>query len=502
MTSSGALCAWCSRAGSGTDEIYTKDAWLSRGALLACSSCHSASYCSLICQKRHWPLHKKDCPRLKARWLATEGERRAAAEQQRAERRRQLEADAVLVRQLVADIELGLERLDPSASLRWVQKRPGRVDVVEVWLHGRKYTGFDTITRHTSVEATLAAIEYRMQTGTVGYGCPCHGFNMMLLNSSGPNQSGKLGAAMPGAWTPCPYGGAGARREVRAPLGSLPAGFVARPAAQRGAGTTAVWAPTASAEAAGPEGSRQGTAAKAGEQVALGPGGQEAANSASLALGFFGFSCEPCDPDEARLLAAERLVAAGERGSEEAQGGAAAGGQQAEPPHPYALSAFGFSCTPCDPDDLAMPPGFVAPPELPGAAAALLPGGTIDAADLPQATASAPSDPAYVGSAPCTRDCPPACARVGLQGGEGAQPTQRLVSVTLPLKGKPCGDAGCTEKGCEAGERLPGSEGPADSRAREGEEEPAGPAAGAPPGARSLLPTLPGQSDSRRLIKI
>ncbi|KAJ1629403.1 hypothetical protein T492DRAFT_907634 [Pavlovales sp. CCMP2436] len=271
MAAGGGLCAWCSKAGSGTEQIYTKDAWLARGALLACSSCHTKSYCSRSCQKRHWALHKAECARLKARWLATEGERAAAAERTCAERKRQLEEDTVLVRALVCEIEVGLAALDPTSSLRWAQKRPGRVDVVEVWLQGRKYTGFDTITRHTSVEATLAAIEFRFRTGTFGYGCPCHGFSMMLMNTAGPTPDG--------GWAPCPFGGgavAGGRR-ARAPLGSMPAGFVSR---------------------VKPPQPGRATAPAVRELEAADSGGREAQPLFGLT-----FSCEPCDPEEARELA-------------------------------------------------------------------------------------------------------------------------------------------------------------------------------------------------------
>lgn len=380
----GAICAWCSRAGSSSGEIYTKDAWLSRGALQACSSCHTASYCSRGCQRRHWPLHKQGCAQLRDRWLATEGERVAAAEVQAAERTRQLELDAALVRGLVSRIELGLEELDPSASLRWAQKRPGRIAIVEVWLRGRKCTGFDTITRHSSVEATLAAIEFRMRTGAVGYGCPCHGFNMLLLGAGGS------GSGATGMWTPCPYGGAGAQRgraEVRAPAGSLPVGFVARAAAR----------PLAA-------------------QLGAGAGAPLAAGAS-----FFGFSCEPCDPEEARALAAERARALG------AQAAA-----RAPEPHPYELSANGFSCTPCDPADFVIPPGLAQPASGPGPVASV------------RARPDGASD-----SAASTRladelrlpECTAACEAYALAAQRAAAPA--------PVHA-PCGEAGCTDSACGA----------------------------------------------------
>ena len=31
--------------------------------LLCCAACHSISYCSRECQRKHWPLHKLECRR-------------------------------------------------------------------------------------------------------------------------------------------------------------------------------------------------------------------------------------------------------------------------------------------------------------------------------------------------------------------------------------------------------------------------------------------------------
>lgn len=328
-----AACAWCGKASGSAEEIVTKEGWLEREALLKCSACHSIAYCTRACQKRHWSLHRRECAQLRAKWVAGEATRKAERERAAEARRAELERDVALVRTIIADFEAGVERLDPSASVRWSQKRPGRIEIVEVWLHGKKYAGFETVTKHSSAEALVKSCEFRVATGTVGYGCPCHGFNLMLMNSQ---------AASNQSWAPCPFGGAGAA--ARRPL--APASF-------------------------------------AGNQMGvLGVGGvvrsQPPADALGVAPGFAPctFSCEPCDPEEAARAGlgapAAPLVAVGGGGTAgpqlcaaeaqglvcpaEAQGLACPAEVDSAAPlaPPSWLGAVnGFSCTPCDPDEEA-----------------------------------------------------------------------------------------------------------------------------------------------------
>lgn len=279
-------CAWCSKA-MAEGQISTKEDWLNRKSLAKCSSCHSVAYCSRLCQRRHWALHKSQCPKLREKWTADAAVRKRREEEARQRRAAQDETDVSLVRKIVAEVESGLAKLDASAAMWWAQRKPGRITVQEVWLFGRKYTGFETITKHTDSGAFVRACEFRVNTGTFGYGCPCHGFNLMLMGAASGNN----------AWTPCPFGGPGGKAPAfrgRALPGALaqqlPSGFVGMNPKPAASGYGFSCEPCDPADGRDEDTLEDADGAGQGQTPTLAP---------YLRLGF---SCTPCDPAEEEKL--------------------------------------------------------------------------------------------------------------------------------------------------------------------------------------------------------
>lgn len=144
--------------------------------------------------------------------------------------------------------------------------------------------------------------------------------------------------------------------------------------------------------------------------------------AAELGAGFYGFSCEPCDPDEARALVAELAARASPRAA------------PAPPASLYELTAFGFSCTPCDPLDLG-PELDDAQPECDDRAHRAGPERAAIAIVSPRPTSVQSAD-----GPPCARDCPPECV-VGGSGLNAPFDARRALGMaSAPPPFPPCGD--------------------------------------------------------------